>query len=111
MLYDLSNEALSTVLGPPVTMSRFRKKVIDWSMLPHLHGRKLLDSVWEIIREFLYPFNNKSFYSLDNMVSKYVESSPWSGLIDDEVNHFGKEIERLIMGDLMEEMVKDLCMN
>uniref|UniRef100_A0A6N2LMD7 Uncharacterized protein n=1 Tax=Salix viminalis TaxID=40686 RepID=A0A6N2LMD7_SALVM len=111
MLYDLSNEALSTVLGPPVTMSRFRKKVIDWSMLPHLHGRKLLDSVWEIIREFLYPFNNKSFYSLDNMVSKYVESSPWSGLIDDEVNHFGKEIERLIMGDLIEEMVKDLCMN
>lgn len=111
MLYDLSNEALSTVLGPPVTMSRFRKKVIDWSMLPHLHGRKLLDSVWEIIREFLYPFNNKSFYSLDNMVSKYVESSPWSGLVDDEVNHFGKEIERLIMGDLIEEMVKDLCMN
>jgi hypothetical protein len=111
MLFDLSNEALSTVLGPPVTMSRFRRKVIDWSMLPHLHGRKLLDSVWEIIRENLYPFNDKSFYSLDNMVSKYLESSPWSGLIDDEVNNFGGEIECLIMGDLIEETLKDLCMD
>lgn len=111
MLFDLSNEALSTVLGPPVTMSRFRRKVIDWSMLPHLHGRKLLDSVWEIIRENLYPFNDKPFYSLDNMVSKYLESSPWSGLIDDEVNNFGGEIEYLIMGDLIEEMLKDLCMD
>jgi hypothetical protein len=80
-------------------------------MLPHLHGRKLLDSVWEIIRENLYPFNDKSFYSLDNMVSKYLESSPWSGLIDDEVNNFGGEIECLIMGDLIEETLKDLCMD
>ncbi|CAK7355562.1 unnamed protein product [Dovyalis caffra] len=108
MLFDLLNEALSTILGPPVIMSRFRRKVIGWSMQPRLHGRKLLDSVWEIVSEYLYPFNDKSPYSLDNMVSKYLGSTPWSGLIDDEVNDFGKEIECLIMEDLIEELFKDL---
>lgn len=108
ILFDLLNEALSTVLGPPVTMSRFRRKIISCSMLPPLRGRKLLDCVWEIICEYLYPFSDKSYYSLDSMVATNLGSTPWFGLIDDEVNALGKDVESLIFGDLIDEVVKNM---
>ncbi|XP_050227549.1 uncharacterized protein LOC126677120 [Mercurialis annua] len=109
LLYDLLNEALSIVLGPPVTMSRFRRKVISFSTTPPLRGTKLLDSVWEIIRAFLYPpEDDKSYYSLDNLVEKNLGSTPWSGLVDDELNVLAKEMEFRIMGDLIEEIVNDM---
>ncbi|KAF2312506.1 hypothetical protein GH714_034901 [Hevea brasiliensis] len=108
MLYDLLNEALSTVLGPPVTLSRFRRKIISSSTLPPLRGRKLLDCVWEMIRMYLYPPDDKSYHSLDGLVARNVGSTPWSGLIDDEVNALGRQMECLIVGDLIEEMVNDI---
>ncbi|KAJ0097650.1 hypothetical protein Patl1_29275 [Pistacia atlantica] len=108
MLLDLLNEALSTILGPPVTKSRFRRKIIGSSMLPPPHGRKLLESVWEIIRVYLYPPTDRSYYSLDSMVADDLGSTPWSGLMDEETNALGREVECHIIGDLVEDILKDM---
>ena len=108
VLLDLLNEALSTILGPPVTMSRFRRKLLGSSILPPPWGRKLLNSVWEIIHINLYPPNNRCYYSLDSMVARDLRSTPWSGLMDDETNVLGREVEFHIIGDLVEEIVKDM---
>ncbi|XWS45646.1 hypothetical protein CRYUN_Cryun15aG0154400 [Craigia yunnanensis] len=108
VLLDLLNEALSTILGPPVTMSRFRRKLVGSSILPPLRGRKLLNSVWEIIHINLCPPNDRCYYSLDSMVARDLGSTPWSGFMNDETNVLGREVECHIIGDLVEEIVKDM---
>lgn len=107
VLLNLLNEALSTILGPPVTMSKFRKKAIG-TMLRPPYGRKLLNQVWDIIRVYVYPPTDKSYYSLEGMVAQDLQSTPWSGLINDDVDAVGKEMECWIVGDLIEEIVKDI---
>ncbi|XWS29118.1 hypothetical protein CRYUN_Cryun24cG0001000 [Craigia yunnanensis] len=108
VLLDLLNEALSTILGPLVTMSRFRRKLLGSSILPPPRGRKLLNFVWEIIHIILYPPNDRCYYSLDSMVAQDIGSSSWSGLMNDETNVLGREVEFHIIGDLVEEIVKDM---
>ncbi|KAL1162402.1 hypothetical protein V6Z11_A07G198100 [Gossypium hirsutum] len=110
VLLDLSNEALSTILGPPVTMSRFRRKLLGSSILTPPHGRKLINSVWEIVHINLHPPNDRSNYSVDHMVARDLGSTPWAGLMDDETNVLGREVEWHIVGDLVEEIVK-ACIN
>ncbi|KAG8489250.1 hypothetical protein CXB51_017271 [Gossypium anomalum] len=108
VLLDLSNEALSTILGPPVTMSRFRRKLLGSSILTPPHGRKLINSVWEIVHVNLHPPKDRSNYSVDHMVARDLGSTPWAGLMDDETNVLGREVEWHIVGDLVEEIVKDM---
>ncbi|GAV83035.1 LOW QUALITY PROTEIN: DUF4378 domain-containing protein, partial [Cephalotus follicularis] len=109
VILDLLNEALSTtVLGPPVTMSRFRRNMIGSSISRTLRGRKLLDYVWEIVRVYLHPPNDRSSYSLDSMVAQDLDTIPWSGLVDEETNALGKEVESFIIGDLIDGIAKDL---
>lgn len=108
MLLDLLNEVLSTLLGPPVTMSRFRRKIISSSTLPPPRGRKLLDSVWEIIRVYLYPPADRSSYSLDAMVAQDLGSAPWSGLVEEEINSLVREVECLIIGELLDEILREM---
>ncbi|KAF5738090.1 hypothetical protein HS088_TW13G00985 [Tripterygium wilfordii] len=107
LLLDLLNEALSIVLGPPVAISRFRRKINDFSRLTAPHGRKLLDNVWEMIQDYLYPPTEKSYYSLDDMVTHDLGSAPWTDFTDEEVTTLGKEVECLVMADLIEETVND----
>ncbi|KAJ7944050.1 RB1-inducible coiled-coil protein [Quillaja saponaria] len=109
ILLDLLNEALSSVLGsPPLMMSGFRRKLISSSMLPLPHGNELLGLVWKIIRKYLYPSAENSYYSIDSMVARDLGSVPWTGLINDEIIIFGREIECQIIADLVEELVKDM---
>ncbi|KAE8723158.1 hypothetical protein F3Y22_tig00012936pilonHSYRG00021 [Hibiscus syriacus] len=108
VLHDLSNEALSTILGPPVAMSRFRRKLLGSSTLPPPRGRKLLNYVWEIIQTNLYPPSDSCHYSLDSMVARDLRSTHWSGLIDYETNVLEREVACHIIGDLVEEIVKDM---
>ncbi|KAJ7953226.1 RB1-inducible coiled-coil protein [Quillaja saponaria] len=108
LLLDLLNEALSSVLGSPSTMSKFRRKLIGFSMLPPPRGKELLCLVWEIICVYLYPPADKSYYSLDSMVARDLGSIPCPGLINNEIITFGREIECLIIGDLVEEFAKDM---
>ncbi|KAK6237223.1 hypothetical protein QUC31_002692 [Theobroma cacao] len=108
LLLDLLNEALSIILGPPVTMSRFRRKLLGSSILRPPRGRKLLNSVWEIIHMNLDPPNDRRYYSLDDMVGQDLGSTPWSGLMDDETSVLGREVECHIIGDMVQEIVKDM---
>lgn len=108
ILLDLLNESLSVVLGPPLTLSRFRKKLCNSSMLSPPQGKELLKLVWENIRASLYPSLDMSLYSLDTLVAQHLTSIPWSGIINDEINILEREVECLITNDLVEELTKDL---
>ncbi|KOM45298.1 hypothetical protein LR48_Vigan06g060400 [Vigna angularis] len=108
VLLDLLNEALSVVLGPPLTLSRFRKKLSNSSMLLP-SGKELLNLVWDIIRVSIYPPSDISTYSLDDLVAQHLGSIPWSELITDEINILERDIECLITDDLVEELTKDIC--
>ena len=81
VLLDLLNEALSIVLGPPLTLSRFRRKLNHSFMQPPPWGKELLKLVWDIIHVSLYPPSNTS-YSLDSLVARDLGSISWYGLIN-----------------------------
>ncbi|CAO2830704.1 unnamed protein product [Amaranthus hypochondriacus] len=105
LLFDLLNEALTVVLGPPRTLSKFRRKLTDSTMLPLPQRRKLLDQVWEMVREFLNPSSYLSYYSFDDLVAHDLYNMPWSSLLDEEISIVGKELELQIAGQLVEELM------
>ncbi|KAL6222172.1 hypothetical protein ACLB2K_005564 [Fragaria x ananassa] len=78
LFLDLLNEALSTILGPPLSMSKFRRKAINSSALPPLRV------AWDL------------------------GSSLWSELVEEDVNILGREIATLIMTDLVTEVLDDM---
>ncbi|KAL2925603.1 Glutamate transport ATP-binding protein GluA [Bienertia sinuspersici] len=108
ILFDLSNEALTVALGPPRTLSKFRRKINESSMSPHPQGRKLLEQVWKMVSEYLYPSSFTSSYSFDDLVAHDLHFTPWSSLLDEETSAVGKELEYQITGDLMEELLMDM---
>lgn len=102
VLLDLVNEVLSTLLAPPMHISKFSKKA------KLARGNKLLDQVWGMIRAYLHPVVDKSFYFFDTMVARDLESMPWSELVFEDIDALAKEMEGQIMRDLVEEMVNDM---
>ena len=108
MLYDLLNEVVVTVLGPTGTMSRFRREIINSSLLPPSRERKLLDRAWEIFRAYLH-LPHESLHTLEEVLCFEIQAStPWQVRIDDEVNALGNKMECLIIGDLVKEIVNDM---
>lgn len=109
ILFDLLNEVLTVVLGP-VRKSGFRKKLMNSYVFEPtpIRGKYLLESVWRIMSEYLYSQPEKPFCSLDGIIGWDLERCPWSGLIDEEATVLGREVEGMIMSDLVEEVVKDL---
>ncbi|XP_062102776.1 uncharacterized protein LOC133812941 isoform X2 [Humulus lupulus] len=111
LLHDLLNEALTTVLEPHraiSAVSKVKRKSMNSSSFPTLHGNKLLDCVWEIICDHLYPSTDRSCYSLEEMVARDLRLSPWTGQVDGEGTSLGREMEILIMGDLVDEILEDM---
>ncbi|XP_039064913.1 uncharacterized protein LOC120210202 [Hibiscus syriacus] len=108
LLLDLLHKAFSTILMPPVSMSRFRRKLPGSSILPPPHGRKLLNSVREVIQINLYLPNDRCHYSLDSLVARNLSPTPLSSLMNDKTNVLGREVEYHIIGCLVEETVKDI---
>lgn len=108
LLLDLLNEALLIVLGPSMTLSKFRRKLIDSSIMQPLYGRTLLHSVWEIISEHLYPLSDILHYSVDDMIARDLRMTPWFGVTDDEVSILVREMESLIIADMEEEMLENM---
>ncbi|KAE9613179.1 hypothetical protein Lal_00027788 [Lupinus albus] len=106
VLLDLLNEALSLVLGPPLT-----RKICNSSVMQQPYGKELLKLVWDIIRVSLHPPCDICPYSLDTLVAQHLESIPWSGLVYDEINVLGRDIECLITRDLVEEITKDIMLS
>ncbi|KAK4368216.1 hypothetical protein RND71_012008 [Anisodus tanguticus] len=107
LLCDMLNEALPSVLGVPSTMSRFMKTVVGPMPRPP-QGKKLLECVWEIVGVYVHPPWDRTSQSLDNIVARDLSSTPWSGLVDEDVNALGKDMECQIIGDLIQEMVNDM---
>lgn len=107
LLLDLLNETLSTIVEPPITMTSFRKNAIGTN-LQSPRGRKLLGRVWDIMVVHIYPPADTSFYSLEGMVARDLQLTPWSVLVNDNVDVVGKVIECWVVGDLIDEIVKDM---
>lgn len=110
-LHDLLNEKLPNILTPPsLTFSKLGREVIGCgnSTFPSPHGNKLLNIVWEMIRPYVQPPADKSCYTLHNMVSKDLQVIPWARSVDREVNFLGREVECLIIEDLVDDIVMDL---
>lgn len=103
VLLDLLNEILSTVLAPPIHISKFGRKAVRPP-----HGNTLLDQVWGMLREYLHPPVDKSFYFFDTMVARDLRSMPWSELVNEDIDALAKEVEFQIVRDLVEETVKDM---
>ncbi|CAN1170280.1 hypothetical protein LINPERPRIM_LOCUS306 [Linum perenne] len=94
MLYDLLNEALSSNVGR-------RRRMVT------LRGNKLLERVWKMIQEYVYhpcdSIHNHKHMKMGSITS-------WSsGLndMDDEDEELGKQIQFLILEDLIYEIVKE----
>lgn len=105
MIVDLLNEVLPAILREPVNISRYMEKAIGLVHNPP-NGRKLLSLVWNIIRVYAHPPVDRSYYALDNMLARDLNSNPWSRLVDDDANALGRDIECQIIGDMIEETVK-----
>ncbi|OVA04245.1 protein of unknown function DUF4378 [Macleaya cordata] len=110
ILFDLLNEALSTILGPSVTMSKFKKKLVGSAKMPPPRGKKLLDVVWQMICMYIYPECDGYYYSLDAMVTRDLGMIPWLGMMDDDVDVIGREMENWILRELIGEFVRDLLL-
>ncbi|KAJ8428933.1 hypothetical protein Cgig2_009804 [Carnegiea gigantea] len=108
LLFDLLNEALSIILGPPRTLSKFRRQVNDITSLHIPQGRKLLEQLLEMIREYVNPSMDMDSYSLDDLVAYDLHIMPWSNLIDEEIRDVGKKWEYEITEELVDELVMDL---
>ncbi|KAI3462309.1 hypothetical protein Pfo_018972 [Paulownia fortunei] len=107
MILDLLNEVLPAILREPVNMSRHMEKAVGPVHKPP-HGRKLLSLVWNIIQVYAHPPADRSYYALDNILAQEMKTDPWSRLMDDDENALGKDIECQIIGNMIEEMVKDM---
>ncbi|MCD9643899.1 hypothetical protein HAX54_031783 [Datura stramonium] len=107
LLCDMLNEALPSVLGVSSTMSRFMKHAVG-SMPKPPQGKKLLEHVWEIIGIYVHPPWDRASQSLDNIVARDLKTTPWAGLVDEDVNALGKDMECQIIGDLIQELVEDM---
>ncbi|KAL4274442.1 hypothetical protein HN51_057230 [Arachis hypogaea] len=111
MLLDLLNEALSIVLGQPLTMSRFRRKLNNSCIIQTPPcGKELLKLVWDIIHVSLYPpMSNTCSYSFDSLKAQDFGSISLYGLMNDEINNvLEMEMACSISDDLVEELIKDM---
>ncbi|GFQ06759.1 hypothetical protein PHJA_002819900 [Phtheirospermum japonicum] len=109
MILDLLNELLPALLREPVNISSSLGKATNGPVPKPLCGRKLLSRVWNIIRVHVYPPTDRSYYALDNVLAQDLKPATWSRLMDDDVNALGRDIECQIIGDMIYDVVKDMC--
>lgn len=107
MMFDLLNEVLPAILREPVSISAHVGNAISHVHKPP-YGRKLLSHVWDIVQVYVHPPADRSYYAFDNMLARNLKSDPWLSLMDDDVNAVGKDIESMIIVDMIEEMIKDI---
>ncbi|XP_042481182.1 uncharacterized protein LOC122061783 isoform X2 [Macadamia integrifolia] len=110
LLFDLTNEALSTMLRPSSRMtSRLKWKTVNSSMVPQPCGEKLLDSVIETICGYSYRPMDDSCYTIDSMVARDIGVTPWwCKVMDRDVEAIEREVERMILSELIGETVRTM---
>ncbi|KAL3627048.1 hypothetical protein CASFOL_028411 [Castilleja foliolosa] len=109
MILDFLNELLPALLREPVNISNSLGNASNGPVPKPLYGRKLLSRVWNLIRVHIYPPAEKSYYALDNVLAQDLKPTMWSRLVDDDVHALGREIECQIIGDMIYDVVKDMC--
>ncbi|WMV18020.1 hypothetical protein MTR67_011405 [Solanum verrucosum] len=98
LLCDFLNEVLPSVLGS----TSMRKTISPTPRAPR--GNKLLECVWEIARIS----SDMSSQSLETILTRDLQCTRWDGLVDEDVNALGKDVEYQIVGDLIHEMINDM---
>ncbi|OVA00629.1 protein of unknown function DUF4378 [Macleaya cordata] len=120
VLFDLSNEALATILGPYSEANKDDGMIIRPTRMPPPRGKKLLDDVWRMIHIYVYPpddhdhhGSSSSFYSLDSIVARELGMTPWfhENHFGDNVDVVGRVIEGFILEGLIEETLREMASN
>lgn len=106
LLFDLLNEALSDVMRPPITRPRSMRGLVGPTAVPQ--GKKLLDHVLVMILTYLNPPQDEC-NSFDDVVANDLGRTPWSAMMKGETDVIGRGMERVILGELVLEIVKDMC--
>lgn len=107
LLFDLLNEALSTIYRPYMVSSSFTTKETISSIMSPPKGRSLLKKAWNIIREHLYP-STDSDLSVEDIVAHDLRSMTWCSRLNVDVNVVITDYECLLISELVEEIVEDL---
>ncbi|XP_059282642.1 uncharacterized protein LOC132036336 [Lycium ferocissimum] len=102
LLCDFLNEVLPGVLGS----TSMKRSIGPTARAPR--GKKLLDCVWEIARVYVYPPLDMSSRSLEIILARDLQCTRWDGLVDEDVNALGKDVEYQIIGDLIHELINDM---
>ncbi|XP_010266199.1 PREDICTED: uncharacterized protein LOC104603775 isoform X2 [Nelumbo nucifera] len=112
LLFDLLNEALAKILGSSSTISRLKRKVLGLATVSSTCGsrKKLLDAAWEMVRMYVHPPMDGSYYSIDSVVARDMETTVWSDMMLDDIDIIVREMSWVNLGELMEETVKDMLL-
>ncbi|XP_006855730.2 uncharacterized protein LOC18445531 [Amborella trichopoda] len=106
LLFDLLNETLICILGPFVSWSRPKRRVRASMVVPT--GKRLLEDAWSMMRMYVHePMDGQA--SLEGQVAKDLSMTQWMGMVDDDVDVIGKDMEGMILGDLVEEVLSEWC--
>ncbi|WOL05885.1 hypothetical protein Cni_G14616 [Canna indica] len=103
-LFDLLNEALQRVVQNSKPGSPFKKWFPAPKRLPH--GNELLETLWHQIQLYI-KLPEDDACPIDSMVAKDL-GTPWSGMLNEDIDTVCLEIEFLIVEDLVDELVCNL---
>ncbi|KAL5984328.1 hypothetical protein ACLOJK_018432 [Asimina triloba] len=105
ILFDLLNESLSTISSKTVNRSWFMRRVLGPSTtLPG--GNELLADAWKMVRIYVCPNPPEACQSLDDMVASDLGTTAfWA---NDEMDAIGSEVEWMIVGELVQETLRDM---
>lgn len=106
ILFDLLNETLLTIIDSQTRRSRFLRQSTRSNSV--VHGKKLLDVSWQKMGMYIYP-PAVTIHSMDTMVAHDLRRAKWFDRETNEVDVIGKEVERMIWVDLVEEAMIDIC--
>ncbi|KAG6483086.1 hypothetical protein ZIOFF_059726 [Zingiber officinale] len=106
LLFDLVNEALQSILSPKIRCPMLKR----WVLGPATpsEGKNLLEDLWNQIKLYLNPFMHESD-TLDSIVVQDMKMTTWPTMLYEDMDVVGRQIERAILSNLIDDIVKDLC--
>ncbi|XP_074563518.1 uncharacterized protein LOC141820144 [Curcuma longa] len=108
LLFDLVNESMQSLLGPTIKCSMFKR----WILGPtsSSQGKRLLEDLWNQIQLLLNSSIDGSSNALDSMVAQDLKMTTWPTMSYEDMDVVGRQIERVILLNLIDDIVRDLCL-
>eukprot|EP01018_Ginkgo_biloba_P033015 Gb_27743 [translate_table: standard] len=107
LIFDCINEVLLEILGPFFNRHPWARDT-KLNLRPMPAGKQLLKETWEAISRYLYT-QSDTWNTLENIVARDLsKQGMWMDLRSD-VEIVGRELERAIFSDLIEELISDLA--